>query len=122
MINFFKFQILQSTHIFNRNIIQLEQLIPELKDFHIHMDLENDKIVEEMEKMVKSLEMLKHKYVTKREELESDLKDYQKNIDTKKQMLKDLTESIKGLKAKNEAKKVENENLSKQYEEVCISS
>lgn len=111
-------KILQSAHNFNRTIIQLEQLIPELKDFHIHMDLENDHMEEEMEKIVKSLETLKNKYISKKEELESQLKDYQKGLDTKKQTLKELVESIQALKKKNEAKRKENEELARNFEEV----
>ncbi|EEB14983.1 conserved hypothetical protein [Pediculus humanus corporis] len=112
-------KILQSSHAFNRNIIQLEQIIVELKKFHIHIDLESENAVNFMEEMVKSLEKLKTEYVERNSKLEEDLIESETNIANKKKKLKELQNAIRNEEIKKEANQLENakyETLTKNFE------
>ena len=109
---------MQSSHAFNRNIIQLEQIIVELKKFHIHIDLESENAVNFMEEMVKSLEKLKTEYVERNSKLEEDLIESETNIADKKKKLKELQNTIRNEEIKKEANQLENAKLQKSYDEV----
>lgn len=111
-------KILQSSHAFNRSIIQLEQMIPELKKFHIHIDLEIEGADTRMEEMVKSLDGLKNTYFEKYQKLEDELTESGQIISNKKQHLEDLLTTIKNLENNCEMKKLENVKLQNSFDEV----
>lgn len=112
------FQILQSSHAFNRSIIQLEQMIPELSKFHIHVDLESENVLASMEETVKSLESLKNTYVEKCQSLEDENIESHKIIQDKKQQLELLQQAIKAEESKKAQKMMENAALIKSFEDV----
>lgn len=111
---------MQSSHAFNRNIIQLEQIIPELKDFHVHIDLENEN-VSYMETMVKSLENLKNTYISRNQTLKEEIQQNEKSCFEEKKQLQELEKNIMIQERINEEKKKENIQLQKNYDEVRIS-
>lgn len=120
MYRLFYHQILQSSHSFNRNIIQLEHNIPELKDFHIHIDLENENVVDYMEKMVKSFENLKNDYICKHQTLQEEYKESKSSLDEESKHLDELQRAIKSQEKINDEKRKENVKLQKNYDEVNL--
>ncbi|KAK6641014.1 hypothetical protein RUM44_012713 [Polyplax serrata] len=115
-------KILQSSHAFNRSIIQLEQMIPELSKFHIHVDLESENVLASMEETVKSLESLKNTYVEKCQSLEDENIESHKIIQDKKQQLELLQQAIKAEESKKAQKMMENAALIKSFEDKIKES